>query len=174
MSDGIRLRRATREDVPFLVRLATHEEVAPFLAAVSARDPEAFGAELEAAEAAPGERGRFVIEAETPGGPDPAGAVAFEIVNRRSRIAQLYGLMLDPAQRGRGLARAATRAFARHLFDELGFHRIELECYGFNERAIHHFEACGFVREGVKRQAYRRGDEWVDGVLLGALPQEIS
>ncbi len=167
--DGTGLRRATGEDVEFLVRLATHEEVAPFLAAVSARDRAAFHAELEAAEAAPEERGRFVIEH----GEARAGTVAFEVVNRRSRIAQLYGLMLDPALRGRGLARAATRAFARHLFDELGYHRIELECYGFNERAIHPFEACGFVREGVKRNAYRRGDEWVDGVLFGALPQEI-
>lgn len=167
--DRIRLRPATREDVPFLVRLATHEEVAPFLAVVSARDAEAFGAELQAAEATPGERGRYVIEH----GEGCIGAVAFEVVNRRSRVAQLHGLMLDPALRGRGLARAATRAFARHLFDELGYHRIELECYGFNERAIRHFEACGFVREGVKRKAYRRGDEWVDGVLFGALPQEI-
>lgn len=170
MSSGPVLRRATLDDVAFLVALATDPEVAPFLAAVSARDPEAFRAELEAAEAEPAERGRYVIEA----GGAPAGAVAFEVANRRSRIAVLHGLMLDPRVRGRGLARAATRAFARHLFDDLGFHRIELECYGFNERAIRHFERCGFVREGVKRQAYRRGDGWVDGVLFGALPQEIS
>jgi RimJ/RimL family protein N-acetyltransferase len=165
VSEEVRLRRATLEDVGFLVELATDGEVAPFLAAVSARDPDAFRAEIEASEAAPGERGRFVIEHDGA----PAGAVAFEVVNRRSRIAQLYGLMLSPGLRGRGLARTATRAFARHLFDELRYHRIELECYGFNERAIHHFEACGFVREGMKRRAYRRGDSWVDGVCFALL-----
>lgn len=170
MSGRVHLRRASEADLDFLVGLAGNEEVAPFLAVVSARDPEAFRAELQAAEQAPAEQGRYVIEHEG----ERVGAVAFSVSNRRSAIAHLYGLMLDPAVRGRGLAREATRAFARHLFDELGYHRIELECYGFNERAMRHFEACGFVREGVKRQAYRRGDGWVDGVLFGALPQEVS
>jgi RimJ/RimL family protein N-acetyltransferase len=166
----IGLRRASLDDIGFLVGLANDEDVAPYLAAVSARDPEAFRAELEAAEPAPDERGRYVIEHDGA----RAGTVAFEVVNRRSRIAQLYGLMLDPRVRGRGIARDATRAFARHLFDELGFHRIELECYGFNERAIRHFEASGFVREGVKRAAYRRGDEWVDGVFFGLVTDDRS
>lgn len=168
MSGRVNLRRATEDDVDFLVALAGNEEVAPFLAVVSARDPDAFHAELAAAEQAPAESGRYVIEH----GAERVGAVAFSVSNRRSAIAHLYGLMLDPAARGRGLAREATRAFARHLFDELGYHRIELECYGFNERAMRHFEACGFVREGVKRRAYRREDGWVDGVLYGLLADE--
>ena len=169
MSGRVHLRRATEADLDFLVALAGREEVAPFLAVVSARDPEAFRTELQAAEQAPAERGRYVIEHEG----ERVGAVAFSVSNRRSAIAHLYGLMLDPAVRGRGLAREATRAFARHLFDELGYHRIELECYGFNERAMRHFEACGFVREGVKRQAYRREDGWVDGILYGLLAGEL-
>ena len=169
MTGGVELRRATEDDVNFLVALAGKEEVAPFLAVVSARDPDAFRAELAAADQAPAERGRYVIEHVG----ERVGAVAFSVSNRRSAIAHLYGLMLDPAVRGRGLARAATRAFARHLFEELGYHRIELECYGFNERAMRHFEACGFVREGVKRRAYRREEGWVDGVLYGLLADEL-
>jgi len=168
VASSVLLRRASLDDIGFLVGLANDEDVAPYLAAVSARDPEAFRAELEAAEAAPGERGRFVIELDGAS----VGAVAFEVVNRRSRIVHLYGLMLDPRVRGRGIARDATRAFARHLFDELGYHRIELECYGFNEPAIRHFESCGFVQEGVKRRAYRRGDSWVDGVWFALLADE--
>ena len=169
MSGRVHLRRATEADLEFLVALAGREEVAPFLAVVSARDPEAFRAELQAAGQAPAERGRYVIEHEG----ERVGAVAFSVSNRRSAIAHLYGLMLDPAVRGRGLAREATRAFARHLFDELGYHRIELECYGFNDRAMRHFEACGFVREGVKRRPYPPEDGWVDGVLYGRLADEL-
>jgi hypothetical protein len=30
------------------------------------------------------------------------------------------------------------------------------------------------VREGVKRKAYRRGDEWVDGVLYGLVAEELD
>lgn len=170
MSAAVRLRRAARGDVEFLAGLAGHPEVAPFLAAVSAREPEAFLAEIERAEADPAAGGRFVVEADG----ERAGAVAFRVVNRRSRIAELYGLMLDPGFGGRGLARAATQGFVRHLLGDLDFHRVELECYGFNERAIRHFEACGFVREGVKRKAYRRGGGWVDGVLFGLLREDLA
>jgi RimJ/RimL family protein N-acetyltransferase len=58
------------------------------------------------------------------------------------------------------------------LFDELGYHRLELEIYGFNERAIRHAERVGFVREGVKRKAYWRHGDWVDGVTYGMLPED--
>ncbi len=40
----------------------------------------------------------------------------------------------------------------RYLLVELGYHRLELACYAFNERAIVHAERSGFVREGVKRR----------------------
>jgi RimJ/RimL family protein N-acetyltransferase len=53
--------------------------------------------------------------------------------------------------------------------NDLGYHRLELEIYGFNERAMRHAERAGFVREGVKRKAYWRHGEWVDGVLYGLI-----
>ena len=71
------------------------------------------------------------------------------------------------------LGEEAAREFQRHLFVELGFHRLELEIYGFNERAIRHAERVGFVREGVKRKAYWRHGEWVDGVLYGLVPEDL-
>jgi len=167
--DGFSLRRAGAEDVGFLVSLATHEEVQPFLAAVSAHTAEDFREELERAEREPEYYGRFVIEVDG----ERAGAMAFSVANRRSHIAQLYGLMIDPAFRGRGLADSAARVFSQHLLFDLGFHRLELECYGFNERAIRHAERI-YVREGVKRKAYRRNDEWVDGVLFRLIKEDLE
>ena len=93
---------------------------------------------------------------------------------RRSRIAHLGGLAVHPDFRGRRLADEAARLLQRHLIDELGFHRLELEIYGFNERASAHAERAGFVREGVKRKAYRRGDGWVDGVLYGLVAEDLD
>jgi RimJ/RimL family protein N-acetyltransferase len=171
--DGVRLRRAGPTDVQFLAELASGEEVAPFMAAVSPRDVEAFLAELERDAAEPAASGRFVIEALRGDETQPVGSIAFTTTNRRSRIAHLYGLMLSPDARGRGLARAATIRFAEHLLTDLDFHRIELECYGYNERGIAHFEACGFVREGVRRRAYARHGGWVDGVCFGLLADDL-
>jgi hypothetical protein len=30
------------------------------------------------------------------------------------------------------------------------------------------------VREGIKRKAYRRHDEWVDGVLFGLIREDLE
>ena len=95
-------------------------------------------------------------------------------VSIRSRIANLRGLMLAPEFRGRGIADSAARLLVRHLIFDLDYHRVQLECYGFNERAIRHAERAGFVREGVKRKAYWRHDEWVDGVLFGLVREDLE
>ena len=169
---GVRLRRARPDDAAFVASLATHEDVEPFMSAAAVRDADAIRELILASESDPMEQGVFVIE---PAGEEqPAGVVMFEVANRRSRIAHLYGLMLDPSFRGRGLAVAATRAFARHLLLDLGYHRVQLECYGFNDRAIRHFERAGFVREGAKRKAYWRHEEWVDGVLFGLVREDLD
>jgi RimJ/RimL family protein N-acetyltransferase len=103
-----------------------------------------------------------------------AGAMAWELTNRRSAIVHVSGLAVHPAFRGRRLADEAARLLQRYLIHERGFHRIELEIYGFNERAQRHAERSGFVREGVKRRAYRRGDGWVDGVLYALVAEDLE
>jgi RimJ/RimL family protein N-acetyltransferase len=172
--DGVRLRRAEWEDVDFLVELLTHDEVEPFLAAVSARDRADLLDEIDRSLAAPEEFGRFVIEVEEDGDWRRAGALGFEMRNRRSRIAFLQRLAVHPDFRGRRLGDAAARLMQRHLIFDLDYHRLELEVYGFNERAIAHAERSGFVKEGVKRRAYLRNGDWVDGVLFGLTREDLS
>jgi RimJ/RimL family protein N-acetyltransferase len=172
--DGFRLRRATGEDVDFLVELAGHEDVEPFLSVRRARDAETVREEIERSLAEPTEIGRFVIEVEEDGEWRRAGSMAFDLANKRNKIANLGGLAVHPDRRGRKLADNAARRFQRHLLLDLGFHRLQLEIYGFNERAIEHAERSGFVREGVKRKAYRRHGEWVDGVQFGLVREDLD
>ncbi len=169
-----RIRRAMPADADFLASLATDDEISPFLAVLSARDADAFLEEIARGDDAPREHGRFVIEAENDADWSAAGSIAFEVANRRSRIAHLYGLMVRPDFRGRGLAKAATSLFTRYLIFELNYHRVQLECYGFNERAIRHFDRAGFVQEGVRRKAYWRNEHWVDGVLFGLVREDLE
>ena len=98
----------------------------------------------------------------------------FERVNQRSRIADLGSLAIHPDFRGNRVSDVAARLFQRHLIDELGFHRLQMEVYGFNERAMRHAERSGFVREGVRRKAYWRDDDWVDGVLFGLVAEDLA
>jgi RimJ/RimL family protein N-acetyltransferase len=172
--NGFRLRRATAEDADFLLELSGHEDVEPFLRAVRATDREKLLEEIDRSLAAPQESGRFVIEVEEDGAWRPAGVMGFDLANKRNRIANLGGLAVHPDFRGRRLADDAARLLQRHLLLDLDFHRLQLEIYGFNERAIEHAERSGFVREGVKRKAYRRHGEWVDGVLFGLLREDLD
>ena len=162
------LRRARADDVDFLVELLNHAEIEPYLSARRERDHDGVLGLIERSEREPDEYGLFVIEVDG----ERAGTMSFEVGNRRSRIARLSGLAVHPDFRGRGVGQDAARGFNRHLFDELGFHRLELEIYGFNERAIRHAERVGFVREGVKRKAYWRRGEWIDGLLFGMIPED--
>ncbi len=103
--DGFRLRRAEPEDADFLAGLLTHEDVEPYMAAVRPGLLE----QIERSQAEPQDYGLFVVEVEDDGAWRPAGTMGFEVANRRSRIAQLGGLAVDPGFRGRGLADEAAR-----------------------------------------------------------------
>jgi RimJ/RimL family protein N-acetyltransferase len=164
----VSIRRARDDDADFLVELVTHEEVQPFLAAVRAKGRDEILDEIGRSDAEPQAFGLFVIEV----GGTRAGTMRFERANARSRIADLGGLAVHPDFRGAKVADDAARMFQRHLFDDLGFHRVQMEIYGFNERAIAHAERAGFRREGVRRKAYWRNEAWVDGILYGLLADE--
>ena len=164
---SVSIRPASDADVDFLVELYSDEEVRPFLAAAGSYDRAGVAARVAQDPAA---GGLLVIELSG----EAAGAMAWELVYERSRIVHVSGVAVHPRFRGRRLADDAARLFQRYLIRERGFHRIELEIYGFNERAQRHAERAGFVKEGVKRKAYARGDGWVDGVLYALVAEDLD
>ena len=166
----VAIRRARADDADFIAELVTHQDVEPFLAAVRAKGREDILAEIERSEAEPDAFGVFLIEVDG----ERAGTMRFERANRRSRIADLGGLAVHPDHRGAKVADTAARLFQRHLFEDLGFHRLQMEIYGFNDRAMRHAERSGFVHEGRRRKAYWRNDEWVDGVLYGLVAEDLD
>jgi RimJ/RimL family protein N-acetyltransferase len=166
----VTFRRAAERDVAFLTSLATDEAVEPFLSGRAARDEQSIRAEIEQSDREREAFGRFVIEVDG----EPAGMMGFTRIHEKARIARLAGLAIHPDFRGRRLADEAARLFQRHLLLEAGFHRLELEIYAFNERAIGHAERAGFVREGVRRQAYLRHGEWNDAVLFSLLQEDLD
>ena len=169
-SGSLTLRRVGDGDVAFLAELYADEDVRPWLAASRRYDAGGIRAQLGRHEAKPDAGGLLVVELDG----TPAGAMAWERVNERSRIAQLGGLAIHPSFRGRRIADEAARLLQRHLLLDLGFHRLQLEIYGFNERAQRHAERAGFVREGVKRKAYLRDGDWVDSVMYGLVEDDLS
>lgn len=82
-----------------------------------------------------------------------------------------FRILIGPGGRDRGLGTESTRLILRHAFDALRLHRVSLEVYAFNPRAQRAYEKAGFVTEGVRRDALRFDDEWVDAILMSVLAQ---
>ena len=166
----IRLRLATAEDVDWLVELYGADDVDPFLGKRRPHDAAAMGEEIERSQREPEVFGRLVIDVDG----ERAGTLGYHQVSEPNGIVRLEALAVHPDFRGRRVADEAARLVQRHLIFELGYHRIELECYGFNERAIAHAERAGFVREGLKRKAYTRHGEWQDAVLFSLVREDLG
>ena len=142
---------------------STHEDVEPFLAAVRAKGNDEIRRRDRALRGRAGRvralrhRGRrrarrhdAVRARRTRGAGSPASAGSPSIRTSAERRS-------PTRRRGCSSATSSTTSASTAL---------QLEIYGFNERAMRHAERAGFVREGVRRKAYWRNDEWVDGVLL--------
>jgi RimJ/RimL family protein N-acetyltransferase len=167
---SVALRRAHTGDAGFLLELVTSDETRPFLGGRAGETHEDVLAEIERSEQEPDAFGWFVVEVDG----ERAGSIGFRRVNERNRIAEAGRFALDPRYRGRGIGDEAARLFQRLLLVDLGFHRVELQIYGFNERAIAHAERVGYVREGVKRRAYLKDGEWQDAILFSLLREELG
>jgi RimJ/RimL family protein N-acetyltransferase len=167
---SVELRRARPDDAEFLLELISGDETRPYLAGRAGETLDEVLAEIERSEREPEERGWFVVEVDG----ERAGCVGFHCTNERNGIVEAGRLAIHPRYRGRRIGDEVVRMFQRHLLVDLGFHRMELQIYGFNDRAIAHAERSGFVREGVKRKAYFRHGEWQDAVLFSLLREELE
>ena len=166
----ISLRRATADDVEFLVSLYGDADVDPFLGPRRPREAAAMLEEVERSQREPESFGRMIIEVDG----ERAGALGYHRESEANRIARLEGVAVHPSFRGRRVADEAARLLQRYLLVDLDYHRLELAVYGFNERALRHTERAGFLREGVKRRAYLRHGEWQDAVLFSLLREDLD
>jgi RimJ/RimL family protein N-acetyltransferase len=78
----------------------------------------------------------------------------------------------EPEYRGNGYGTDAMRVILRFAFAELNLHRVSLDVFEYNLRAIRSYEKAGFVVEGRERQVlHRDGRRW-DVIYMGILRKE--
>jgi aminoglycoside 6'-N-acetyltransferase len=83
-------------------------------------------------------------------------------------------ITLHPAFCNRGLGTDALHTLCRHLFDDLGHHRITLDPALVNARAIASYRKIGFKDVGVMRRYERANDgNWRDSLLMDLLVEEL-
>jgi UDP-4-amino-4,6-dideoxy-N-acetyl-beta-L-altrosamine N-acetyltransferase len=102
----------------------------------------------------------------------PIGTTGFHQINFKNRNA-MFGISIgDKEVWGQGFGTEAMFLMLQYAFDTLNLHRVGLQVFEYNERAIRVYEKLGFRQEGVLRQEhYREGRYW-DTMFMGLLREE--
>ena len=82
-----------------------------------------------------------------------------------SRHVADLGLMVAASARREGVGTALLEQ-AVTWAQATGVRKLELHVFPYNEPAIRLYEQFGFVREGYRKQHYRRGSDYVDAILM--------
>ena len=80
-----------------------------------------------------------------------------------------FGMAVSPEARGRGGGRALLEGILEHARSS-GGHKVELEVWPDNARAIALYVSAGFEVEGFRRDHYRQRDGTLRSALLMARP----
>jgi RimJ/RimL family protein N-acetyltransferase len=102
----------------------------------------------------------------------PIGSTGFHSLNWIVRRAE-WGILIGETEHwNQGYGREVARRMLQYAFQELNLNRVELRVNSANAAGIKAYEAAGFRREGVLRQA-----AWVDGrhediLIMSVLRQE--
>lgn len=73
---------------------------------------------------------------------------------------------------GKGYGTDAMRLGLRYAFTELNLHRVSLNVFSYNPRAIRSYEKVGFRQEGYSRQSILRDGQRMNDMWMGILREE--
>ena len=79
-----------------------------------------------------------------------------------------YGIFIgEESARGKGYGRRAKELILQKAFEELGLNRVFLHVFEENIPGIRAYEHAGFKIEGILRNDFRYGDEYLNAVIMG-------
>jgi len=68
---------------------------------------------------------------------------------------------------GRGLGTDTLKTILKFAFNKLKLNRVELGVFPHNPRGRRCYEKCGFKVEGLKKQSIRKGNKFLDEIIMG-------
>lgn len=138
--ERLKLRRAGLEDLKFIMELQHKPENVKFIVPFSEK---------------------FHTEIINSDNSENMDVIAEEISTGKSvgyyMLCNLYGSSIEIRhviidKKGEGYGREGLKLLLQWSFEVRKFHRAWLDCKTYNSRALHLYESCGFVREGISRE----------------------
>jgi RimJ/RimL family protein N-acetyltransferase len=100
------------------------------------------------------------------------GIAGFDDVLWSNGVATTFIGIGEPGFAGNGYGREAMQLLLDFGFNELNFHRIQLNAIAYNDIAIKLYESLGFLKEGTYREFILRDGKRFDLYLYGMLSSE--
>lgn len=97
---------------------------------------------------------------------EAAGGIGVLAGGGVSRRCGRFGYWLGEAVWGRGVATAAARAFAQHVFGTTDFVRLEARVYAWNPASARVLAKAGFALESVQPRSVLKDGELIDSALF--------
>ena len=164
------LRRIERTDIPTFVRWFSDPAVREFLLInrpISLVEEESwFEAQLR-------DQSSEIFAIETLDGTH-IGNIGLHDINWVHRRAEMGIVIGEKEYWGRGFGSDAICALLAFAFNEMNLHRIYLQVYEDNERAIQAYKKCGFKLEGTLREAIFRKGTYYDEHIMAVLRSEFA
>lgn len=79
------------------------------------------------------------------------------------------GITIQAAWRNQGIGTALMEAMIQWARDNPAVHRLDLSVYTHNAHAIHLYRKLGFQEEGVRKEAYFKDGQYLDGLVMAML-----
>ncbi|NMA69790.1 MAG: GNAT family N-acetyltransferase [Desulfitobacterium sp.] len=104
----------------------------------------------------------------------PIGTIGFRELNLPARSATLFIIIGEKEYWGQGYGTDALRVLIDYLFLQWNLHRLTVDTWDGNHRAIRAYEKLGFKVEGCLRQARFVQGEYRDAIIMGILRNEYE
>jgi len=167
--EKITLRALEKRDVEFLRALRNHPEMMPFHCSYM---PVTEIQQEKWYERTATDTRNVVFIVEDPDG-KAVGYVQMNGIDHKNRSVEI-GIHLSPQAQGKGYGKDAFRTLMRFAFREMNMHRVFLQVFAFNERAIELYKKLGFREEGRARDAIFQNGQYHDLVVMSILESEFE
>jgi RimJ/RimL family protein N-acetyltransferase len=171
VTERLVIRRYTHDDIPDLLRFASHPSVAKILSGRTQVTEEGVKNYIDLQNSyQPFEQDK-VFELAIERKEDGKVIGLLGLIRQEHRQGEM-GWALGVEYRGRGYATEAARALMDYGFNSLGLHRLHADTSTDNLASWRMMERLGMRREGLLRGAVYEEGKWVDRYVYGMLADE--